>query len=569
MDQMKVNDNEKQLSQTEYIYFRNVFQQLEYEFSDEKDRALYVRNVFAGMSGHELEISCHSRLSLTVEQLLTLGNPVQILKFFLALSKHFLHLSTHSSGSHILQLLLEVSLMHITNDDESKEKYVVSRNMLSKLVRKYCRVVCKNTEVLLKDARACHVISTLLETLSGCKALKSSADNNKAKMLDGKVKKKRNIIESVEVPEKFVCARNKLIQCLLKDNYRHFGEISKESYTSIFHTVLLVLSRCDPPACQQLIGDMMTILFDEKLDAISDCSYSPLIEKILELCSPVQYSTIWKAHFKGRLKKYLLHPIANYVGQHLIKHCPTKAEFEEIFEETASVWDEIFNLHYLGVLVSLSEACVKLNCCQAKFMDYLANLLHCSNPIERKLVIVPLTAKCIRYNELKQASTNHKINYHGSLLIQQMFNFQKPRALVESLLNMDFTEMTSLFCNQIGSHVLDAFASSTTVGIKNKQRFINKLKENLASLACDKYASFCLEKLWKSVDMKTKVLIMNHLIKHGKKMENDKFGRIIHSSFGVSLFTHRQEDWEQWQMKDGKKRKMFQDILPAKKQKRH
>ena len=68
------------------------------------------------------------------------------------------------------------------------------------------------------------------------------------------------------------------------------------------------------------------------------------------------------------------------------------------------------------------------------------------------------------------------INYHGALLLQQLLNFGNPRVVVTSLIELKPVELKTLSCDRCGSHVMDAFFQSPSIGEKGREQMINRLK---------------------------------------------------------------------------------------------
>ena len=67
------------------------------------------------------------------------------------------------------------------------------------------------------------------------------------------------------------------------------------------------------------------------------------------------------------------------------------------------------------------------------------------------------------------------INLHGSILLQRLLLFGNPRLIVQSLLELSPTELTTLACDSKGSHIIDAFLKSAAVGEKSREQLHKKL----------------------------------------------------------------------------------------------
>ena len=71
------------------------------------------------------------------------------------------------------------------------------------------------------------------------------------------------------------------------------------------------------------------------------------------------------------------------------------------------------------------------------------------------------------------------VNFHGSILLQHLVRFGNPKLVVTSLLEMRPIELKTLSCDQCGSHVIDAFMKSATVGEKSREKIYVKLKVSI------------------------------------------------------------------------------------------
>ena len=69
-----------------------------------------------------------------------------------------------------------------------------------------------------------------------------------------------------------------------------------------------------------------------------------------------------------------------------------------------------------------------------------------------------------------------KVNLHGSLILQQILKFENPKMAVSSMLEMKLSELQTLSCDPKGSHAVEAFFSSDSVGEKSKDLFIKRIR---------------------------------------------------------------------------------------------
>lgn len=108
--------------------------------------------------------------------------------------------------------------------------------------------------------------------------------------------------------------------------------------------------------------------------------------------------------------------------------------------------------------------------------------LHCNEPADKQINIVPLTLRMIPFDRLQKVIESEKsfnVNLHGSLIIQAMLEFNKPIKIINSLLNMELDDLRKLFCDTKGCHIMDSFMASQFVGEKSREKLIRKLQVSI------------------------------------------------------------------------------------------
>ena len=108
------------------------------------------------------------------------------------------------------------------------------------------------------------------------------------------------------------------------------------------------------------------------------------------------------------------------------------------------------------------------------FFQELQKVLDCYDPEERKLQIVPLVSCLKNYNDYDAETA--LTNLHGTYIIQELFYFNKPIKIVDSLLSMTPSNLIKLLTDVRGCHITDAFVQSNFVGEKSRDRLIKKLQ---------------------------------------------------------------------------------------------
>jgi len=68
------------------------------------------------------------------------------------------------------------------------------------------------------------------------------------------------------------------------------------------------------------------------------------------------------------------------------------------------------------------------------------------------------------------------VNFHGSVIIQNLLRFGNPKPVVSGLFELKPVELRTLCTEASGSHVIGAFLTSDTVGEKSRELLYNKLK---------------------------------------------------------------------------------------------
>ena len=106
---------------------------------------------------------------------------------------------------------------------------------------------------------------------------------------------------------------------------------------------------------------------------------------------------------------------------------------------------------------------------------------HCYDPEPRQLKIVYLVSRLVThdvaFSEDKDAEKEtYNVLYTGSQLVQTLLHFNKPIKIVQSLLDMDNSELKDLLCDSCGSRVMDAYVTAEFVGEKSREKLAQKLQ---------------------------------------------------------------------------------------------
>lgn len=80
-------------------------------------------------------------------------------------------------------------------------------------------------------------------------------------------------------------------------------------------------------------------------------------------------------------------------------------------------------------------------------------------------------------------------------------------------------------------------------------------------LACSKHGSRALDSLWDSLPLKLRTMLAEELAPKETILNSNQFGRILVNHYGLTLFRHKRSEWQDYQAKEHKKRKLFADII--------
>nr|KAG5704498.1 hypothetical protein BaRGS_003809 [Batillaria attramentaria] len=334
-----------------------------------------------------------------------------------------------------------------------------------------------------------------------------------------------------------------------------------------------------------LTADLSVAFLDRVPDMAQNQVGSYLLEVVFRLSSPDLLREVFTSVLKGRLLYYAIHPVANYVLQRFISYLKDKGLMEEVFDELSKVVEDILAVGHLGLITSLADACRRLHLKQEEFVTVgtLMEAFHCKEPEHRQQAFPKLVSSFTAYEVYfkvdedtgkaeEETALTGPVNMHGSLLLQQLLQFDKPKFVAPAIAALKPAEVCVLCCDPAGSHVMDVFFSSHTVLEKNKDILLKKLKGLLMEVACTKNGSRCLESIWKSLNVKQRTRIAEELAESEARLRSDRFGHFLHHNLAIPQFVQRRQLWLEQQGAQSKRKRMMAELLhgkevPAKKKK--
>ncbi|KAM4014420.1 nucleolar protein 9 isoform 1-T2 [Anomaloglossus baeobatrachus] len=556
-------------------YFRRVKETLEQDFESEEDRALFIRNVFKEVKGNERAVATNVSASITMQKLLALASSAQLCQFLDVLSKSWQTICWHRTGSHVVETaLLQYERLQgaeeENDDDDDDEDGGEPCSSLDDLILSLCAEVKSKFLPYNQNTHGSFIVRTLFQVLSGtvlCKDPKKGGQGS-------------TVQSEFDVPPSFLEELQEMSGLFKAD----IGVFATHELASLgMQTALVVLHRKSPPACTALCDDVLGYLSTRNVSGpgrallvfLKDETSSRLFEKILEVSEQKQLNRLYKAQFKGQLRELSAHPIANYTVQRLIRAIQSKKLFSAMFEELSSGIEDVLAKGHMGIITTLVEGCRRLGRHQMELVTHLMEAFHCATPNSRQITCVLLFLSLLTYEiyykiEDEEEPSEHKenpdvklqsVNYHGSILLQHLLHFEDPAIVLHSLGNMSEADLHTVACSQAGSHIFDVLFDSATISKKQKKKVLQKLKAHCMELACNKYGSRVLERVWNTSTMGVKEEIAQRLVERLRELQNDPIGHHIARNFALNHFVKRRKVWEEHQQVEKKRRKMFADIL--------
>ncbi|XP_063803028.1 nucleolar protein 9 [Pseudophryne corroboree] len=560
-------------------YFRRVGETLQQDFESDDDRGLFVRNVFKEVKGSELALATDMSGSIVLQKLLSVATSSQLCQVLTVLSGHWQEVCWHRSGAHVIQTALlqyprlqsQGSTEEQQQEEEEEDEECEPGSNLEDVVLSLCSEVKSKFLPYNQNTHGSFIVRTLFQVLSGVilnqETAKKGAQGTKVKFM-------------FEVPESFL-QQLKELSGLFSG---HIAVFATNKLASLgMQVALQVLQRKSPSTCASLCDDVINYLSSRNSSSdgssllvfLKDETSSRLLERILEVSEKKQLRRLFKTHFKGQLQALAAHPIGNYTVQRLVCATQTKKLFSTLFDELSPAIEDVLAKGHMGIITTLAETCKRLQSYQAELVSQLMEAFHCAAPVSRRVACVPLFLSLLAYEvyykiEEEEEPSEHKenaeiklesVNYHGSLLVQHLLHFENPTQILHSLASMTEADLQTVACSQSGSHIFNALLSSSTITEKQRKKVLWKLRAHSMELACNKYGSRVLDRVWNVSTMGVKEEIAQILVERLRELQNDPIGHHIARNFALTHFVKRRKDWQEHQQAENKRRKLFADIL--------
>lgn len=553
-----------------YQYMVRILELMKSDFPSIEEKLIFVNNVYEQTIGHEIEYAQNQVGSRILDSLLKYANLETIQRLVTTFNPSLRLLSNDRFASHVLQKIVMVcadrgnkKIVLESNAEQSvdanievKESEVESYNSI---VLKLSKYFINNIEEFVYDTYANHLLRTVIECLGGL--IDKPEANDKKKMI---FDVRRPVIQEYKDLLSSTCNRLYKWPCFL--------EFGKDELTSgLLQSALYSLKDTFPTMMEEYVKRITNECFklgeDQQLSNIFNTESSiRLLEACLSVGNPKSFNDIYEKYFSGNLKQLSLTQNTNFSVQRLFDHCTVKEKFEQIFEEIHVHFSEILEKGFTGILVSVANACLRLQIKQGAFVTELLRTLHCEvNEKQHFIVACVVSLKTSdqleNLKEKKEDDSKSLINLHGSLIVQAILNFNKPIKMVNCLLETDIEDLVRLFEDPKGSRIVDAYMDSKYIGEKSREKLGKKLKGYWSRLARSTHGSRCLDRIWRSANMNQKTLIMEELAAAGESLRSTKSGQIMLNKLNVPLYARNKKDWMETLGKEEKTRALFANII--------
>ncbi|KAI7900603.1 armadillo-type protein [Cokeromyces recurvatus] len=586
-------------------YFKNVEQTLEDpQFETGEDQRLFVENVYSEVDGNEFRLATNYSCSLILEKLLKISDSFQLRVFMDKLTGKTVELFVHRFASHVCQTLLTlaadvVEREQIEGAEEQTENKEEVGELLSmeKLVLELCEDIKPHIGGLISQQFASHVIRVLLFVLAG-KRIDEEGD------IKGKLRSKKSIQYKKENNDTLTRSTTSLSPTRkVPDSFKAmFRTLTTELAINMSETEVRSLSvhRVANPVLQLLLEmqendkegiKARNILIDRILwgivtdidskeenkdrdswfeTLVRDSVGSHLLEVIFQVAPDAVYRKIYKTYIKGKLEKFCMHPIANFVMQNLITNVRKPKQLNQMIDELKNSFEKLVKLGKYGVIRSLVDASVKMESSQKQVVEAIAVGLHLpEGSPDRNKEFVNCVMRMWTIEQWNEASDGeksdlYKFHLQGSLIVQGIMKMSEPgvtEIVTNSFLSQRLDTIHRWCFSPAGSRAFESIVASPHVNQKIKKKIMRDLSGKYTALAKDKFGSHILDKCWLVADIDSKEKIAAELVKHEHELASHHIGRGILWTCKIDQYKRRHNDWVEREKGAERKREMFKDIL--------
>lgn len=555
-------------------------------------------NVFEQTVDKEIHISSNQIACTILEHLMPYVEPSILERFHKAFLENFRPICSDKFSSHILEKLIEVSLLrsvghiqensNIANEPKKRKTEIIPnekeynltesfsdshREHCTAFVVKSSKFLLNNLEDFVWDPYACHVIRTSLLSLAGIFVFKTKdfiTSNQRSPNNTADKEKPLNVPDDWSDIIKEYAMR---LQAWPQFVDFPYDELS----SGLLQSLCLALRYSNKSTLKhigkKILNDSFVIDVEDLKEEIktSDETTSKLpkvfttepsirlLETLLLSAGPKLLTQIYVKLFWSRLCQLSEMRSANFAVQKLLENIKEKEEFETVFDELSPSIENLLRSH-TGVVHALCKACLRLCAKQGPFVQCLQSALHCTMPKTKSDRFAVLTMKLKPYEVAEEDKSNF-VHLHGSLILQAMLEFNKPIKLVQSLLDTPSIELAELFSSPRGSHVVDAFLQSKFVGEKSREKFLKHLDGHYLDMAISRHGSRAVEALFGAAGDNQKTRIVKELADKVNQLNGSPTGRLLNYKFRVDTYRLSPAQWKASFNKESRIEKLFKGIV--------
>lgn len=417
----------------------------------------------------------------------------------------------------------------------------------TKFVVKLSTFLLNNLEDYLYENNANHLLRSCIFCLSGILSQKNRF--NKTDLLN--LKK----VHQAVLPKEWSEVLGDVVTRLM--SWPQFSDLSfVESSSKVLQTLCQALNNVDDQKsnCKKLFKAILKSFDDEKAPenpedskVFKSSSSVHLLETMMNTSTEKILRKIFKKYYEGNIVKFSESSKLNFSVQRLIDAMADKEIFETIFNCLSPDIAKLLQYGHTGVVFSLCKGCERLGVKQGQFIQSILKALECTGENTGKCIpaIIALAP-----HRIVEGHERLQVHLHGSLILQNIFQFNKPIKIVQSFLDMKPQNVAEIFCDEKGSRIADAYLQSKFIGEKSREKLIKHLEGMYLQMACSRSGSHVLEKFYNLSSDQQKEVIVGELSERLNQLNGCVSGRIINYKFSCEAFARNQNHWRSLQARN-------------------
>ncbi|KAH8373118.1 hypothetical protein KR009_012119 [Drosophila setifemur] len=581
----------------QFSYFINILDAMKAGFEDVEERVNMANNVFEQTDGQEIHLSSNQIVSKALESLVGFVENTQLERYFEKFGENLRPLCSDRFASHVLQKMLEIAFLRgvgktavLKESDAAgkrakpdaaqvEEEYNLTtafsddhRTKCRQFVLRISKFMLNNLEDFVWDTCASHIMRTAILCLAGMHVPKIAFEKGGAEMAKHQ--------KLYAVPEEWQEVMKEFPQRL--EMWPQFADFPYQEHSSALLGVICLALRVTDKSMLKHFGKKVLTLSllkpneeeegsekkdsdakmeikdnDEEEKGKSNQELKPvlpkvfhhqssviLLETILSVAGAKLLTQMYAMLFCSRVAYLALQHETNYSIQRLLQHIKEVSDFEAVFAELHPQLEELLKMGFTGVVSALSGACLRLGSKQAQMIAFLQSALHVSSDKERSKLFFNCLVK-LKPFEVVGTDESGFVHLHGSLIAQNVLQFNKPIFLVNCILDLPASQLVQVFNTPNGSHIVDAFMQSKFIGEKSRERLIRQLDGFYVDLAITRHGSRVLEECFKASQEAQQLRIAKELFSKANMLKGSPYGRIIYTKYRLDTYKLSPTQWHE------------------------